>query len=69
MEFVSINDKLPEHNQTVEVKIGFLFIEIQCRFEKTDKGYQFIYIHNDFYHVIYGITHWRPIQTENRDVK
>ena len=62
MEWISIEDSLPEHLQEIKFKGKFPF-DCNGFFEKTESGY--IFFHNNsekkkIYH-IYGVTHWMPL--------
>jgi Protein of unknown function (DUF551) len=58
MEWISVKERLPIHNQRVKFKGGFPY-EMNGIFEKSENGYEFIHINSKkkVYHM-YGVTHW-----------
>ena len=62
MEWISVKDRLPDHNQEIRFKGMFPF-ECEGFFEKTEKGFTFFHKSTDIKKIysIYGITHWMPL--------
>jgi len=64
-EWISVDDRLPEHMQEVSVK-GHFQDEMDCKFLKTAFGNSFIKSFNNAgYKVeICYVTHWMPLKEQ-----
>jgi len=61
-DWIDIEKQKPEHNQKIMIKGKFPF-EIDCIFELTDKGFDFVSYSSKAVKCwcFYGVTHWKPL--------